>query len=252
MPTHRIALLVFVMTSASALAQGGLLSLLGQTSQQTASNPQTATATGTASGFSLPSLDSLRNLLHVPKVDISDSERAALDRLKSTLWSLAGPNERFDYGDLDDIVSQLSGELGDRVNQEISRRAADAASQGIFPRIRARIVNRVVSNNYDSYFAQGMQEANGRVRSGLEQFLSETGCTVNVPDRCSESRRLTLAGLEQFGQDALVLRTIGDRAAALGLPRFTFPNGMGWRDIDAIEKSLPPPNGVMRTGQSSD
>ena len=213
------------------------LTLLGQSS---------SSETSSAGAFNL--LNTLRSALNIPKVSLSDDEKAALDRLKATMWKLAGPNERFDYGDLDDIIAQLSSQLGARVDQEISRRAAEESSRGIFPRIRGRFVARNVSRNYGSYYGMGMQQANDTVRQGLSQFLRETGCQVNVPDRAADSRTLTLQDLEQFRQDAEVLRVIKERAQQLGLPQFTFPNGMGWRDIEAIKNSLPPPNGRIVTG----
>lgn len=233
----RIALLLLIALPAASLAQG--LSLLG------ASSDQTPPASGARPGWRIPTLDDMRRVLNIPRVQISAEESAALDRLKRTMWKLAGPNERFDHGDLDDIVHQLSPELGARVQGEISRRAAQEAQRGLFPRVRGRLVNRHVSRHYGEYFSMGMREADSRVRGGLEQFLRETGCEVNIPDRASDSRTLTLADLEQFAQDAPVLRTIKERAAALGLPAFTFPDGMGWRDIEAIQRSSIPPNGKM-------
>lgn len=251
--TLMLTITLGLLAPACALAQGGLLSLLGQQSQQPASGDPSAvstdpatTTTPPAGAWRIPSLSDLRGLIPaIPKVEITADEKAALGRLKSTLWGLAGPNERFCYGDLDDIVYQLRGELGQRVDAEIQRRASIEASRGIFPRIRGRIVDRHVSRNYGSYYSQGMALANDRVRSGLSQWLRETGCQVNVPDAASDSRRLTLASLEQLAQDAPVLRAINDRAAALGLPGFTFPRGMGWRDLEAIENSRIPPNGQM-------
>lgn len=246
-----IVTLALIIISASTARADGILSLLGTASQTRAKDPSAVTTsaavtpTTTGSGWRLPSLDDLRRLANIPKVEISEAEKAALGRLKNTLWGLAGPNERFCYGDLDDIVFQLRGELGQRVDTEIDRRAAQEASRGIFPRIRGRIVQRHVSRNYGNYFSQGMGIANGKVRSGLTQWLRETGCTVNNPDRSSNSRQLTLAKLEGLERDAQVLRAIKERAQKLGLPSFTFPNGMGWRDIEAIENSRIPPNGKM-------
>lgn len=243
--------LALIIISATTARADGLLSLLGTASQTTAketdaTTPPAAVAPSTAgSSWRLPTLDDLRKLANIPKVEISAEEKAALGRLKNTLWGLAGPNERFCYGDLDDIVRQLGGELGQRVDAEIDRRAAQEASKGIFPRIRGRIVARHVSRNYGSYYSQGMGIANNQVRTGLTQWLRETGCTVNVPDRASNSRQLTLAKLEGLERDAQVLRAIKERAQRLGLPGFTFPNGMGWRDIEAIENSRIPPNGKM-------
>jgi hypothetical protein len=233
----RLALAFALVLPLTAHAQ---LSLLGTSSDQTP-----ATTGAARPGFRLPTLDDLRGILRVPKVELTADENAKLDRLKRTMWKLAGPNEKFDYGDLDDIVRQLSGELGGRVQAEISRRAAQEASRGIFPRVRGRLVDRHISRNYGNYFSMGMREADGRVRGGLQQFLRETGCNVNVPDAAADSRTLTLADLEQFAADAPVLRTIKEKADKLGLPSFTFPNGMGWRDIEAIQNSRIPPNGRM-------
>lgn len=236
--TTRLAILIVLVLPLTALAQG--LSLLG------AASDQTPPATGAARpAWRIPSLEDVRRVLNIPKVDITAEENAALDRLKRTMWKLAGPNEKFDHGDLDDIVRQLSPELGARVQSEIARRAAQEAQNGIFPRIRGRLVNRHVSRHYGEYFSMGMREADSRVRSGLSQFLRETGCRSTIGDRASDSRTLSLADLEQFAQDAPVLRTIKEKADKLGLPSFTFPDGMGWRDIEAIQKSSIPPNGKM-------
>ncbi|MHB2017123.1 MAG: hypothetical protein ACYCW6_09280 [Candidatus Xenobia bacterium] len=89
-----------------------------------------------------------------------------------------------------------------------------------------------------------MGQARNTINDSLNQGFVHMGVTEPAT-RDDRPRQITMAQLEQYGRDAQALDAISARAQAQGLPRFTFPRGMGVADLQAIMNGTIPPHGRM-------
>lgn len=196
-------------------------------------------------GDSLAMLANVRDVLGLPKVELSAAEGAQLERLIQLMPKLAGPSRRFDHADLEPILKTLEEDLAREVGAEIVRQASAKVQPGSFGEsLRRRAVEEHLAQHGEAYLKHGMEEARRRVREGLGQYFHRTGTASAAPEP-EEMRTLTLDELRQFSQDVRVLEAVSRRSAERGLPRFTFPNGMSVEDLRAIREGQPPPNGKL-------
>ena len=193
----------------------------------------------------LAMLANIRDVLGLPKIELSAEESAQLDRVIAFMPKLAGHSGRFDHADLEPIIKSLSEDLEQEVGREIVRQASAKVEAGSFGEtLRRRAVEFHLERHGEAYLEHGMEEARSRVRDGLREFLHQTGTASAAPES-DERREITLDELKQFSSDARVLQVISRRSVERGLPRFTFPNGMGTDDLKAIRAGEPPPNGKL-------
>lgn len=193
----------------------------------------------------LAMLANLRDVLGLPKPELSRTETAQLDRLITVFPKLCGASGRFDHADLEPILKSVEEDLEQEVGAEILRRASARVEPGSFGEsLRRRAVAAHLERHGAAYLEHGMEEARRRVREGLGTYFHETGTASAAPEP-EEPRPITLDELKAFGEDVRVLQVIGRRSEAKGLPRFKFPNGMSVADLRAIQNGEPPPSGQI-------
>lgn len=193
----------------------------------------------------LIALASMRDILGLPRTEIPASDLAAIDRMIRLMPQLAGSSGRFDHADLEPVIASLHDDLAEEVGREIVRRASERIQPGTFGEsLRRHAVETHLEQHGAAYLEHGMEEARRRVRDGLHEFFRRTGTASAAPEPES-ARRISLADLKQFAQDAPVLERISRRCHTRGMPRFTFPNGMSVEDLKAIRANEPPPNGQI-------
>lgn len=191
----------------------------------------------------LVALASMRDVLGLPRTELPPGDRAAIDRLIRLMPELAGSSGRFDHADLEPIIASMHDDLAEEVGREIVRRASERIQPGTFGEsLRRHAVQSHLEQHGAAYLEHGMEEARRRVRDGLREFFRRTGTATAAPEP-ETARRISLADLKQFAQDAPVLERISRRCHTRGMPRFTFPNGMSVEDLKAIRGNEPPPNG---------
>lgn len=206
---------------------------------------QATSTTAIGSHEQLAMLANLRDVLGLPKPELSNAETAQLERLIAVFPKLCGASGRFDHADLEPILKSVAEDLEQEVGAEILRRAAARVEPGSFGEsLRRRAIEAHLERHGEAYLKHGLEEARRQVREGLGTYFHETGTASAAPET-DEPRPITLDELRRFGEDVKVLRAIGRRSEARGLPRFTFPNGMSVADLRAIQNGEPPPSGQV-------
>jgi hypothetical protein len=192
-------------------------------------------------------LETLGDLLQLPRFRPEPAEAAALGRLARTMPGLAGEDRLFNRGDVEAIVASLAPEIASEVNRQIVHRAAGQVRHGELGWwLRAFDVRRHLDTAGDQYFKQGLARADRLIRDGLSGFLARLGVTASAPDR-QGARDVSLAMLRRFTEDASVLDQLARRCARLGLPRSTFPRGIGAEDLEAMQHGRLPLNATLRS-----
>lgn len=207
----------------------------------------TALAAGALGGSreSLAMLANLRDVLGLPKLELSAGEIAGLERLTAFMPKLAGTSGRFDRADLEPIIKSLEEDLEQEVGREIVRQASADVQPGTFGEsLRRRAVAAHLERHGEAYLQHGMEEARRRVRHGFIEFFQESGTASAAPEP-GDARRISLDEIKEFSKDVRVLQVISRRSAERGLPRFSFPNGMSAEDLRAIRAGELPPNGQV-------
>jgi len=183
-------------------------------------DPQTPSADSYSPSEAPPPLtlrDRLSGMIY-GKVEPNEAEKEALRRMIKIMPELAGADGFFNLGDIGAITDSLQGK---KIKEGV--KAEDLKP---WTGVKATIARTV---------------ATGQLKKGLE----ENGVTADAPDT-RPHRLITVAQLQQYGEDSDLLKDYRTRCKEAGMPEVTFPKGISADDLRAILHGQTPPNGVVK------